>query len=222
MQLQNRYIELKNINLSYDCRTILRDVNLLLNRGDFMLVAGANGGGKTSLIRVMLGLQKATQGEVLYYSSNATPINQIRENIGYLPQKNSLDLRFPISIREVVESGLIGVVDGMPKSERESVVEAIMHDMQLDNIQKRQIGEVSGGQFQRALFARAIISNPSLLVLDEPTSYLDKEFTNQLFSTLQKLSPQTTILMVLHDLTQAKSLANRVVLVEDGSVVEQI
>ncbi len=222
MQLQNRYIELKNINLSYDCRTILRDVNLLLNRGDFMLVAGANGGGKTSLIRVMLGLQKATQGEVLYYSSNATPINQIRENIGYLPQKNSLDLRFPISIREVVESGLIGVVDSMPKSERESVVEAIMHDMQLDNIQKRQIGEVSGGQFQRALFARAIISNPSLLVLDEPTSYLDKEFTNKLFSTLQKLSPQTTILMVLHDLTQAKSLANRVVLVEDGSVVEQI
>ena len=110
----------------------------------------------------------------------------------------------------------------MSKSERESVVEAIMHDMQLDAIQKRQIGEVSGGQFQRALFARAIISNPSLLVLDEPTSYLDKEFTNKLYTTLQKLSPQTTILMVLHDLTQAKSLANRVVLVEDGSVVEQI
>ena len=105
MQLQNRYIELKNINLSYDCRTILRDVNLVLNRGDFMLVAGANGGGKTSLIRVMLGLQKATQGEILYYSSNATPTDKIRENIGYLPQKNSLDLRFPISIREVVESG---------------------------------------------------------------------------------------------------------------------
>lgn len=222
MQLQNRYIELKNINLSYDCRTILRDVNLVLNRGDFMLVAGANGGGKTSLIRVMLGLQKATQGEILYYSSNATPTDKIRENIGYLPQKNSLDLRFPISIREVVESGLIGVTDSMSKSERESVVEAIMHDMQLDDIQKRQIGEVSGGQFQRALFARAIISNPSLLVLDEPTSYLDKEFTNKLYTTLQKLSPQTTILMVLHDLTQAKSLANRVVLVEDGSVVEQI
>ena len=222
MQLRNRYIELKNINLSYDCRTILRDVNLVLNRGDLMLVAGANGGGKTSLIRVMLGLQKATQGEVLYYSSNTTPVDKIRENIGYLPQKNSLDLRFPISIREVVESGLIGVTDCMSKSERESVVEAILHDMQLDTIQKRQIGEVSGGQFQRALFARAIISNPSLLVLDEPTSYLDKEFTNKLYSTLQKLSPQTTILMVLHDLTQAKSLANRVVLVEDGSVVEQI
>lgn len=222
MQLQNRYIELKNINLSYDCRTILRDVNLVLNRGDFMLVAGANGGGKTSLIRVMLGLQKATQGEILYYSSNATPTDKIRENIGYLPQKNSLDLRFPISIREVVESGLIGVTDSLSKSERESVVGAIMHDMQLDAIQKRQIGEVSGGQFQRALFARAIISNPSLLVLDEPTSYLDKEFTNKLYTTLQKLSPQTTILMVLHDLTQAKSLANRVVLVEDGSVVEQI
>ena len=222
MQLQNRYIELKNINLSYDCRTILRDVNLVLNRGDFMLVAGANGGGKTSLIRVMLGLQKATQGEVLYYSSNATSVNKIRENIGYLPQKNSLDLRFPISIREIVESGLIGVTDSIAMSERESRVESIIQDMQLDTIQKRQIGEVSGGQFQRALFARAIISNPSLLVLDEPTSYLDKEFTNKLFATLQKLSPQTTILMVLHDLAQAKNLANRVVLVEDGFVVEQI
>ena len=222
MQLQNRYIELKNINLSYDCRIILRDVNLLLNKGDFMLVAGANGGGKTSLIRVMLGLQKPTEGEVVYYSSNATPLNKIRENIGYLPQKNSLDLRFPISIREVVESGLIGVTDSTATFERECRVDAILHDMQLDSIQKRQIGEVSGGQFQRALFARAIISNPSLLVLDEPTSYLDKEFTNKLFATLQKLSPQTTILMVLHDLTQAKNLANRVVLVEDGSVVEQI
>lgn len=222
MQLQNRYIELKNINLSYDCRTILKDVNLLLNRGDFMLVAGANGGGKTSLIRVMLGLQKATQGEILYYSSNATPVDKIRENIGYLPQKNSLDLRFPISIREVVESGLIGVTESIANSEKKDRVEAILQDMQLDAIQKRQIGEVSGGQFQRALFARAIISNPSLLVLDEPTSYLDKEFTNKLFATLQKLSPQTTILMVLHDLTQAKNLANRVVLVEGGSVVEQI
>ena len=221
MQLQNRYIELKNINLSYDCRTILRDVNLLLNKGDFMLVAGANGGGKTSLIRVMLGLQKPTEGEVVYYSSNATPLNKIRENIGYLPQKNSLDLRFPISIREVVESGLIGVTDSIANSERECRVDVILQDMQLDTIQKRQIGEVSGGQFQRALFARAIISKPSLLVLDEPTSYLDKEFTHKLYSTLQQLSPQTTILMVLHDLTQAKNLANRVVLVECGSVVEQ-
>ena len=119
MQLQNRYVELKNITLSYGCRTILRDVNLLLNRGDFMIVSGANGGGKTSLIRIMLGLQKPTAGEVLYYGENSSHATIRGENIGYLPQKNSLDMSFPISIREVVESGLMNIKQPTLSEKRE-------------------------------------------------------------------------------------------------------
>ena len=221
MQSQNRYVELKDITLSYDCRTILRDVNLQLNRGDFMLVSGPNGGGKTSLIRVMLGLQKPTLGEVFYYGDNYSLIAKSGENIGYLPQKNSLDMSFPMSIKEVVESGLMGSEKSLTKTDKQERVKDMLKYMQLDALQNRHIGEVSGGQFQRALFARAIISNPTLLILDEPTSYLDEESSNKLFSMLQQLSPQTTIVAVLHDTTKALNIANRKILVENGVVKEQ-
>lgn len=221
MQLQNRHIELKNIYLSYERREILRDVNITLNRGDFMLVTGANGGGKTSMIRVMLGLQKPTSGEVLYNGEEKHLKDIEGESIGYLPQKNSLDMRFPITVRDVVESGLMNVKRTLSAEESHNRVSEILQYMQLETLQNQQIGEVSGGQFQRALFARAIISDPTLLVLDEPTSYLDKEFTQKLYTTLQQLSPQTTIVMVLHDTAQAISMANRIIYVGNNRVEER-
>ena len=221
MQYQDKYIELKDITLTFDNRTILKGVNLTLNRGDFMLVVGANGGGKTSLIRVMLGLQKPTSGEVLYYDKNFQYTTLAQERVGYLPQKNSLDLRFPISVREVVESGLIGEKN-LTKSEAEKRVGEMLGVMQLADLQSSPIGEVSGGQFQRALFARAIISNPALLVLDEPTSYLDNFFTQKLYAILQQLSPSTTIVVVTHDnTTYTNTMANRVIYVGDRNIEER-
>ncbi|MBE6299787.1 MAG: metal ABC transporter ATP-binding protein [Bacteroidales bacterium] len=221
MQYQDKYIELKDITLTFDNRTILKGVNLTLNRGDFMLVVGANGGGKTSLIRVMLGLQKPTSGEVLYYDKNFQYTTLAQERVGYLPQKNSLDLRFPISVREVVESGLMGEKN-LTKSEAEKRVGEMLGVMQLADLQSSPIGEVSGGQFQRALFARAIISNPSLLVLDEPTSYLDNFFTQKLYAILQQLSPSTTIVVVTHDnTTYTNTMANRVIYVGDRNIEER-
>lgn len=221
MQLQNRHIELKNIYISYERQDILQDVNLTLNRGDFMLVTGANGGGKTSLIRVMLSLQKPTRGKVLYNGAEKHLKNIEGESIGYLPQKNSLDMRFPISVRDVVESGLMKINRNLSTEESHDRVSEILQYMQLETLQNQQIGEISGGQFQRALFARAIISNPTLLVLDEPTSYLDKEFTQKLYGTLQQLSPQTTIVIVLHDTAQAISMANRIIYVGNNRVEER-
>ena len=221
MQLQDRYIELKNLTLSYGCRTILRDVNLVLNRGDFMLVSGANGGGKTSLIRIMLGLQKPTEGEVLYYGNSSTSVVKRGENIGYLPQKNSLDMSFPMSIKEVVESGLMGEKEQLPKVEKQTRVEEMLRSMQLETLQDRHIGEVSGGQFQRALFARAIISRPTLLVMDEPTSYLDEEFSQKIFSILKQQLPKTTVVVVLHDTSKVLNIANRRIEVNNGVVEER-
>lgn len=221
MQYQDKYIELKDITLTFDNRTILKGVNLTLNRGDFMLVVGANGGGKTSLIRVMLGLQKPTSGEVLYYDKNFQYTTLAQERVGYLPQKNSLDLRFPISVREVVESGLMQEKN-LTNSEVKERVDEMLSAMQLTVLQSRPIGEVSGGQFQRALFARAIISNPALLVLDEPTSYLDNFFTQKLYAILQQLSPSTTIVVVTHDnTTYTNTMANRVIYVGDRNIEER-
>ena len=221
MQLQDRYIELKNLTLSYGCRTILRDVNLVLNRGDFMLVSGANGGGKTSLIRIMLGLQKPTEGKVLYYGNSSTSVVKRGENIGYLPQKNTLDMSFPMSIKEVVESGLMGEKEQLPKEEKQARVEEMLRSMQLETLQDRHIGEVSGGQFQRALFARAIISRPTLLVMDEPTSYLDEEFSQKIFSILKQQLPKTTVVVVLHDTSKVLNIANRRIEVNNGVVEER-
>ena len=220
MQYQGRYIDLKNINLTFDSRTILKGVNLTLNRGDFMLVVGANGGGKTSLVRVMLGLQKPTSGEVLYYDKDAQYTTLTNERVGYLPQKNSLDLHFPISVREVVKSGLIGE-RSLTKKEVDEKVEEMLCAMQLTDLQSCPIGEVSGGEFQRALFARAIISNPTLLVLDEPTSYLDIFFTQKLYAILQQLSHTTTIVLVTHDATFASAMANRVIYVGERNIEER-
>lgn len=224
MQLQNRHIELKNISLSYDNRVVLRDINLTLSRGDFMLVTGANGGGKTSLIRVMLGLQKPSIGRVLYYDSGVAKnyLKDVKiERVGYLPQKNSLDMRFPISVREVIESGLVKMRRELTKEECRNKVSEMLQYMQLDLLQDRQIGEVSGGQFQRALFARTIISNPTLLVLDEPTSYLDREFTQKIYTILQHSLPQTSIVMVSHDTHQVIDMANRIIEVDRGCVIEK-
>lgn len=221
MQYQNRYIELKEVTLTFDNRIILKGVNLTLNRGDFMLVVGANGGGKTSLIRVMLGLQKPTSGEVLYYGKDSLCTQLAKERVGYLPQKNSMDLRFPISVREVVESGLMQEKN-LTNSEVKERVDEMLSVMQLTDLQTRPIGEVSGGQFQRALFARAIISNPALLVLDEPTSYLDSSFTQKLYAILQQLSPSTTIVVVTHDNSAyTSSMANRVIYVGDRNIEER-
>ncbi|MBR4119419.1 MAG: metal ABC transporter ATP-binding protein [Bacteroidales bacterium] len=221
MQYQNRYIELKEVTLTFDNRIILKGVNLTLNRGDFMLVEGANGGGKTSLIRVMLGLQKPTSGRVLYYDNGSQYETLAKERVGYLPQKNSLDLRFPISVREVVESGLMQEKN-LTNSEVKERVDEMLSAMQLTVLQSRPIGEVSGGQFQRALFARAIISNPALLVLDEPTSYLDSSFTQKLYAILQQLSPSTTIVVVTHDNSAyTSSMANRVIYVGDRNIEER-
>ena len=221
MQYQNRYIELKEVTLTFDNRIILKGVNLTLNRGDFMLVVGANGGGKTSLIRVMLGLQKPTSGEVLYYGKDSLCTQLAKERVGYLPQKNSMDLRFPISVREVVESGLMQEKN-LTNSEVKERADEMLSVMQLTDLQSRPIGEVSGGQFQRALFARAIISNPALLVLDEPTSYLDSSFTQKLYAILQQLSPSTTIVVVTHDNSAyTSSMANRVIYVGDRNIEER-
>ena len=185
-----------------------------------MLVVGANGGGKTSLVRVMLGLQKPTSGEVLYYDKDAQYTTLTNERVGYLPQKNSLDLHFPISVREVVKSGLIGE-RGLTKKEVDEKVEEMLCAMQLADLQSYPIGEVSGGEFQRALFARAIISNPTLLVLDEPTSYLDIFFTQKLYAILQQLSLTTTIVLVTHDATFASAMANRVIYVGERNIEER-
>lgn len=197
-------ILLSNIGMRFDNRQILSDVNLQINRGDFIIISGPNGGGKTTLLRILLRLLRPTCGTVDYFE----PLR-----IGYLPQKNSIDSRFPITVREVIASGLLGIRNA---SERDVntrslklQVDEILNIVELTEHADKPIGSLSGGQLQRTLLGRALISNPSLLVLDEPMSYLDKRFINTFHSLLERLATSTTIIIVSHDLTGLLPLATR-------------
>jgi len=200
------YLSLSGVSLFYGRRNILSDVNLSLYRGDILAVTGPNGGGKTSLVRIMLGLLAPTSGSVRCLNGGEkTPAD-----VGYLPQKNSMDMRFPITLEEMVESGLVGCGVTDAAARRSRVADAL-EVMELTHLRKRQIGEVSGGQFQRALMARALIGEPELLVLDEPTSYMDAYFEEKVFDILKGVSGKCTVVMVSHAVDKVRRIASRLV-----------
>ncbi len=197
-------IRLECVSMVRDRREILNNVNFTVNRGDFVAITGPNGGGKTTLLRIILGLLRPTSGTVI-----VTP----DISIGYLPQKNMIDSRFPISVHEVVESGLLSIRN-LSKAERNRKVDETLECVGLTSDARRPIGELSGGQLQRALLGRAIISNPQLLVLDEPLSYIDKRFEQHLYEIIDRISHDATILLVSHEMSTIAGMANRHLIVD--------
>lgn len=201
-------IALHGISLSREGRTILSDVNLEISQGDFIAITGPNGGGKTTLLRIMLRLLKADKGSVVYNDIEGTPLR-----IGYLPQKNMIDSHFPICVREVVESGLLGV-KGISKVDKETLISDTLRLVGMEEHRDRPIGILSGGQLQRALLGRAMISKPNLLVLDEPLSYLDKMFEARFYEIIDDIRRNTTIVLVSHEMTAIAEMATRHLIVD--------
>lgn len=204
-------IKLNDVIVRREGRIILDNVNLELNKGDFLAITGPNGGGKTTLLRVMLRLMNPSAGAVTYFGEDALPINRL--DIGYLPQKNSVDARFPMSVKEVVATGLMAS-HSMMASERKERVAEVLSLLQLNDRADAPIGEISGGQLQRALLGRAIVSRPSILFLDEPLSYLDRHFIGQTYRLLENLATDTTIVLVSHEMSAISGMANRHILVD--------
>lgn len=212
----NKIIELDNVVVGYDHHVIIPNVNLQVNKGDFIAITGPNGGGKTSLLRVILGLIKPEHGAVRFYDEGRT-IEKL--NIGYLPQKNAIDHRFPITVEEVVGSGLLKnrfVWNNKLTDEENSRVDNILELIGMAQYRNSSIGNLSGGQLQRVLFGRSIIANPSVLVLDEPLSYVDKTFESQFYNIVEGLSKKTTIILVSHEMARIMQMANRHIIVDHG------
>ena len=188
-------IELKNITAGYDGQIVLNQIEFAIHSGDFIGIIGPNGGGKTTLLKVILGLLKPYQGEILYTAP--------KQNLfGYLPQNNRFDQRFPINVTEVVLSGLLsekGLYQSYTKAEKQ-LAEDLLNQYGLGNHLKSAIGELSGGQMQRVFLCRAIISNPRILILDEPMTYVDSHFEQEFYSILKELNKRLSIVMVSHDL----------------------
>ena len=206
-------IEIKNLSAGYDGRTVLHDVNLSIYERDFLGIIGPNGGGKTTLIKCILGLLKPTGGEIIFHAPEKASTKTTCTFLGYLPQYNSIDRKFPISVEEVILSGL-----SIQKSltsrftpEQKEKGKQIISRMGLEGFEHRSIGQLSGGQLQRALLGRAIISDPAVLILDEPSTYIDKRFEARLYELLAEINKECAIILVSHDigtvLQQVKSIA---------------
>ena len=161
-----KLIELKHITAGYGNKTVLKDVSLTVGVQDFLGIIGPNGGGKTTLLKVILGLLRPKSGEILYYR-DGKEVSELK--IGYLPQLNHIDKKFPISVSEVVASGLASEKPRFKRLNLEQLerVEEVLEQMGLESLKKRPIGELSGGQLQRVLLGRSIVSRPQVLILDE-------------------------------------------------------
>ena len=211
MTQSKKIITLRNVSVSYDAHTALEGVNLDIYEDDFIGIIGPNGGGKSSLV-------KAIMGEVKYRGEIVIADLLRRGNhykIGYMPQVSQFDMRFPISIEEVVLSGLQtekGFFGRYTTKDRERVAE-ILKKMGIEELAKRPIGEVSGGQMQRALLCRAIIAEPKLLILDEPTNFVDNSFEQEFYAMVAELSRQMAVIIVSHDLGTITSIVKSIVCV---------
>lgn len=193
-----KILALKNVNAGYEGNTVINGVNLEVFDNDFIGIIGPNGGGKTTLVKVILGLIKPYKGKVEYLSQN----QDNRLQIGYLPQINAIDRKFPISVFDVVLSGFMNTNKYFKRhSSKEKVwADEILKDMGIFDLKKRSIGELSGGQLQRVFLSRAIISSPRLLILDEPNTFVDNKFEGELYEKLRQLNKTMAILIVSHDI----------------------
>ena len=204
-------VSLKNVTVKYGSYTAIESANLEIFEGDFIGIIGPNGGGKTTLIKTILG-SVPYSGEI---TLSPTLFDNGRRLIGYLPQQTTFDRQFPISVIEVVLSGLQsqkGFSRRYKTKERNKALQ-LLDNMGISSITDRQIGEISGGQMQRVLLCRAIIAEPKLLILDEPTNFVDKRFESELYDILRELNKQMTIVMVSHDVHNISSAVKSIVCV---------
>ena len=205
-----KLIDIEHVTAAYGNKTVLRDISLTVWKGDFLGIIGPNGGGKTTLLKVILGLLPPVSGTIRFYEDGQM-VPSLR--IGYLPQLNNIDKKFPISVREVVTSGLASekpLFRSYSASQKQRV-EEVLGKMGLEDLAGRAIGELSGGQLQRVLLGRSIVSRPQVLILDEPNSYVDKRFESRFYQLLEEINKESAIILVSHDigtvLTMVKNIA---------------
>jgi zinc transport system ATP-binding protein len=216
-------IEFERVEFGYlPSQPVLRDVDLRVEEGEFVAVAGPNGGGKTTLLRLALGLERPTRGRVLLFGEPATAFRD-RRRLGYLAQRTRVGVDAPATVREVVEAGRAALrpFGRLRREDRDAVADAIER-VGLAPLASRPLSRLSGGQQQRAFIAKALAAQPSLLVLDEPTTGVDVEAQEALAVLLEQLNRElrVTIVYVSHEFGAVEHVVERLVLVRQQIVFD--
>lgn len=208
-------ISLSKLSFSYDHTSILENISLRIPQGSFVGIIGPNGGGKTTLLKLLMGFLIPTKGTISLF--NETPV-KARTRIGYVPQFHRFDKEFPITVEEIVllgalsKASLFGIY---PKSVRAQALE-LLKEFDLLKHAKKTFGSLSGGMAQKALLARALLSDPDLLLLDEPTANIDAPTSLAILDKLERLKGKKTILLVTHDLKTVAEKVDQVLCVQQG------
>ena len=192
-------IALEGLSFSYNGLQVLQDVNITVHQRDFLCLVGPNAGGKTTLLKLILGLLKPTKGTIRVFGQ---PPVRVRQRIGYMPQHEWLDLQFPVNVLDVVLMGRLGngkIFGPFRRDDRKAANDAL-NKVELYELRDRPFSALSGGQRQRVLIARALVSDPELLLLDEPTANVDAVIETELYDLLHQLNEHITIILVTHDL----------------------
>ena len=220
----SKIIEFKNVHFGYTSDDILKCISFYVNKGDFVSIIGSNGAGKSTILKLILGEISQFRGSIKLYEED---INKFKDwkRIGYLEQNAySKIMNFPATVYEIVMSNNfadIGLFKFPNKTHRIKVINALKL-LGMEKYKNRMISKLSGGQIQRVFLARTLISEPDLLVLDEPTNGVDRETIDLIYKILQDLNKEkkVTIIMVTHDVEKMSSISNRVFCFEEGSLVE--
>jgi len=211
-------VEMQDVAFSYNGTPILEDVNLTIAARDFVSIVGPNGGGKTTLVKLILGLLEPHRGTIRVFGRSPA---LARPRIGYLPQHVDVDPRFPVNVRDVVLMGRLApgrLIGPFRRGDREAA-ETALAEVGLGAMAERAFSDLSGGERQRVLIARALAAEPELILMDEPSSHLDVAMEGEFYALLKRLSERLTVVVVSHDLGFVSQFVQRVVCVKRRVVV---
>lgn len=233
-------IDIQGLSFSYDSSPVLSNIDLQVEDGEFLGIVGPNAGGKSTLLKLILGLLQPQSGSIRVLGRSPGSVCRL---LGYVPQYPSFPRDFPITVEQVVQIGRLG--QGRQHSRWQSLwptrvsaddrqaVRGALAEVEAEDLAKRQIGSLSGGQLQRVLLARALVGQPRILILDEPTANIDQRLEGEIFDLLKAINQRMTILVVSHDVAFISQYVSRVACINqtlvchqteavDGSVIQEL
>lgn len=215
-------ISIENVSFAYNKENVLQDIILSIDEGDFVGIIGCNGSGKSTLMKLLIGQLNPSKGKIKLFSEDLDKSNNLNK-IGYVPQISlSSGANFPATVEEIVMANLYSKVGFMkfPKKEHKQKVKEALKIVNMQDYSKRLIGNLSGGQQQRVMIAKALVSDPKIIILDEPTTGIDAASEEQLYTLLERLNRESkiTIVIVSHDFAKISKYTNKIFVVENNKV----